>query len=153
MALNKDDLASIAAIVKDIVKDSTSGIEEHLSTIDEQINTINGHLDNIEDNIDSINGHIDSINGHIDTINGHIDTINGRLDNLEKDVRYIKVVQLENDVLPRLQTIEDCYLDTFKRYQAKNDKFDEVSANVDVLNLTVQHHSADIQELKQLCQA
>lgn len=31
------------------------------------------------------------------------------LDNLEQDVHYIKVVQLENNIMPWISTIESCY--------------------------------------------
>lgn len=38
-----------------------------------------------------------------------------RLDKLESDMKYVRVVQLENNVIPRLNTIEAYYVDTAER--------------------------------------
>lgn len=37
--------------------------------------------------------------------------------NLKNDIGEIKVVQLENNVIPRLQNIEACYTSTYERYK------------------------------------
>ncbi len=48
--------------------------------------------------------------------------IYARLDRLEADMQYVKVVQLENNVIPRLTAIESCYLDTYHRYLERHNK-------------------------------
>ena len=142
MSLTQDDLSAIALIVKN----SISGLENDMSEV-------KSRLDEHDKRFDNIDSSITSINGRLDTIDGQIDTINGRLDTLENDVSFIKVVQLENNVIPRLSTIEDCYLDTYKRYSSNNDKFEAAFSNIDLLNQIVQRNSADIVELKKLQKA
>ena len=63
-----------------------------------------------------------------------------RLDTLENHVLQIQITQ-ENDVLPRLQTIEDCYLSTFKRYEESCDKIDQMQKDIAVHALVLEEHS------------
>ena len=46
-------------------------------------------------------------------IDKRFDTIDKRLDRLEGEVKYIRIDLLENNVIPRLDTIERCYTDTY----------------------------------------
>jgi hypothetical protein len=88
----------------------------------------------------------------IDAIKGALkedfDGINNRLDRLERDVKVIKVDILENNVIPRLNTIEQCYLDTSKRYMESADKYDNAITDIEVMKLAIQKNSADIRELQ-----
>ena len=62
-------------------------------------------------------------------------------------MKYIKVVQLENNVIPRLNTIETCYLDTFERYMEKTEQIDAMSADVEVLKSVVSDHSQRLSKI------
>lgn len=61
---------------------------------------------------------------------------------LEADVKEIKVDKLENNVIPRLSTIERCYLDTYRRYVQNNELIEKMAIEVNALVKTVQGHSA-----------
>ncbi len=52
-----------------------------------------------------------------------------RLDRLESDMKYVRVVQLENHIIPRLNTIEACYVDTAKRYVERTEQIDAMCAH------------------------
>ena len=67
--------------------------------------------------------------------------IYARLDKVESELTYVRVVQLENTVIPRLNKIEKCYLDTSKRYLDSTEHIEEMSADIDVLKQTVENHS------------
>ena len=54
---------------------------------------------------------------------------------------------LENNILPRLQTIEDCYLSTFKRYQSGVGQIEKMQNDIDVIKTTITNHSEILQRL------
>ena len=91
----------------------------------------------------------DSISG----LEGRLDGLESRLDNVEQDVKYVRVTQLENDVIPRLNTIEDCYIESSKRYLNSSDKFEAAIADIGVMKLAIRKNSEDIQELMEMKQA
>ena len=54
---------------------------------------------------------------------------------------------LENNILPRLQTIEECYLSTYDRYRDGVDQMASMQANIDVIKTTITKHSEILQKL------
>lgn len=54
---------------------------------------------------------------------------------------------LENNILPRLQTIESCYTDTYNRYKDYADKIDAAFADIELLKKVVTEHSEKLQKL------
>lgn len=73
--------------------------------------------------------------------------IYGRLDKLETDMNYVRVVQLENNVIPRLNTIEACYLDAAKKFAKKAEKIDAMSEDIKTLQIVVAEHSQKLNRI------
>ncbi len=65
---------------------------------------------------------------------------------MKQDITKINLT-LENIVLPRLNTIEACYTDTYRRYQRDADKMEVAFDDIDLLKKTVSEHSEKLQRL------
>ena len=91
---------------------------------------------------------------HMNHMDERLDHMDERLDGLEQGVDELKdrtkrlELNLENNVIPRLQVIEDCYLSTYKRYSGENDKMETLQQDVDVLKTVVSLHSEQIKDLQ-----
>ena len=118
--LTNDDLNAIKSIFKEQFKEGIKGVEERLDGVESRLDGVESILDGVEN----------------------------RLDNLEHEVKVIRVDILENNVIPRLNTIEQCYVDTSRRYLETSEKFETAIADIDVMKLAIQKNSQDIQELK-----
>ena len=76
-----------------------------------------------------------------------IKPIYDRLDRLESDMTYVRVVQLENNVIPRLNTIEECYLDASKRFVERTEQIDAMSADIKVIQSVLADHSRRLDKI------
>ena len=56
-------------------------------------------------------------------------------------------VTLENQVVPRVRTIESCYLSTYERYQSGAGKMDSLEMDVDIIKKVVSEHSKKLEKL------
>lgn len=66
------------------------------------------------------------------------------------DARLQRVEDFQRDViLPRLNTIESCYLDTYERYVKATERMESAYDDVQLLKKVVEKHSQEIQELQQ----
>lgn len=65
---------------------------------------------------------------------------------LRSDIHMLKLCQ-ENLILPRLNTIESCYTDTYRRYRDDADQMEAVSADVDIMKKVIAEHSQRLQKL------
>ena len=66
---------------------------------------------------------------------------------LENRLKRIEVDLLENNVIPRLNTIESCYTDTYNRYKDYVDKIESVFDDIELLKKVVTEHSEKLQKL------
>lgn len=57
--------------------------------------------------------------------------LDARLKPIENQLKRIEVDLLENNVIPRLNTIESCYTDTYNRYKDYADKIEAAFADIE----------------------
>ncbi|HCT90733.1 MAG TPA: hypothetical protein DF613_05020, partial [Lachnospiraceae bacterium] len=64
---------------------------------------------------------------------------------IDHRLRRIEVDLLENNVIPRLNTIESCYMATYSRYRNSADQMEKVFGDVELLKGAVAEHSQILQ--------
>lgn len=74
------------------------------------------------------------------------DELSAEIQSLDARVRLLQLNQ-ENVIMPRLNDIEVCYTDTFKRYRDYAEKMDSTFEDVDLLKKVVMEHSEKLQKL------
>ena len=84
--------------------------------------------------------------GELQDIRSELQTLKNDQQSLRAEVHSIKLYQ-ENIILPRLATIEACYIDTYKRYKDYTDKMDATFEDIALLKQVVAEHSEKIQKL------
>lgn len=72
--------------------------------------------------------------------------VQAQMEPLKQEVRDMRLL-LENDVLPRLNTIESCYTSTYRRYASGINQPDAVQTDVDIPKKVVSEHSEKLQKL------
>lgn len=53
----------------------------------------------------------------------------------------------ENDILPRLQNIESCYVSTYERYISKMEEVDALKMDMEIVKRIIPEHSRLLQKL------
>ncbi len=95
-----------------------------------------------------VNEGISGLEEHVSGLEDRIGGLETRMDNVESDIKIIKVDLLENNIIPRLTHMEQCYLDASNRYINKSDEFDKNISRIDIIENVVTKHSEQIQELQ-----
>ena len=79
--------------------------------------------------------------------------ISKMLDPMRKDIQDIKSrvkkIELtqENEILPRLNTIESCYTSTYDRYKDSVDDYEIIKQDISIIKKVVTEHSEKLQKL------
>lgn len=84
--------------------------------------------------------------GELQDIRSELQTLKNDQQSLRAEVHSIKLYQ-ENIILPRLATIEACYIDTYNRYKDYTDKMDATFEDIALLKQVVAEHSEKLQKL------
>ena len=73
--------------------------------------------------------------------------LDARLNPIESRIKRIEVDLLENNVIPRLNTIESCYTSTFDRYKDSVDDYESLKQDIAIIKKVVAEHSEKLQRL------
>ena len=119
--------------------------------MDEKLDAINVRMDTMEDKLtsrmDALDAKIDAVDcklsADIRALDAKIDAVDERL---SADIKKINV-SLENEVLPRITHIEQCYFATSERYINETGRINGLVADVQVLKSVVQNHSERLQKI------
>lgn len=84
--------------------------------------------------------------GELQDIRSELQTLKNDQQSLRAEVHSIKLYQ-ENIILPRLATIESCYIDTYNRYKDYTDKMDATFEDIALLKQVIAEHSEKLQKL------
>ena len=73
-------------------------------------------------------------------------TMDLRFDQMQNQLDHMNLL-MENDVLPRLQNIESCYVDTYRRYVVKMEEMDSLKLDMDVVKDVLKEHSGKLEAM------
>lgn len=108
-------------------------------------------LESVENRLESLENRVESLENRVESLENRVESLEIKSDSTEHNIASIINViiniqlLLENEILPRLQTIESCYLDTYERYSAGADKIQATINDVDILKKVVHRHSELLQ--------
>ena len=113
-------------------------LDQKLETIlDQKLETV---LDRkFEENLKPIHDRLDGIDERLDKVEDRLDGMDTRLRKVE--------IQMEHEVVPRLQVIENCYLDTFQRYQQGGEDIDALKEDMVIVKKVVAEHSVKLKNI------
>lgn len=72
--------------------------------------------------------------------------IENGLQDVKNEVHNVKLFQ-ENVILPRLETIESCYTETYQRYKNYADKIESAFEDIELLKKVVREHSEKLEQV------
>ena len=104
-------------------------------------------VDNLKTKVDGLETDVSNLKTDVSGLKTDVGVLKADVSGLKGEMQYIRVVQLENNVIPRLSTIESCYLDTFQRYVERTEQFDKMTADIGVLKSIVSEHSRKLEKI------
>lgn len=121
-------------------------MKEGLQPVKNELHETRSDIQIIKEGILHLQDRMQAIEERIQTLEERIQTLEESFLHLQNQLHLLQLQQ-ENMIMPRLNTIESCYTDTFYRYKTYADKMDTVFEDVDLLKNTVTDHSQKLQKL------
>lgn len=111
-----------------------------------ELQPIKRDMQDMKNDIQDMKCRITVIESDLEDVKSDLENMRGDLENVKNEIHMVKLCQ-ENVILPRLNTIESCYTDTYHRYRDDADKMESVSSDVELLKRVVSEHSERLQKL------
>lgn len=107
---------------------------------------LNYNINGLEGNIMTDNELLLAISNMIDPIRENIQEMKQDIKELKTRVKKIEITQ-ENEILPRVNTIESCYTSTYDRYQDSVEDYESIKQDISILKKVVTEHSEKLQRI------
>ena len=114
--------------------------------MDAKLEPVNNRLDRLEQSYERLEQSYERLEQSYERLEQSYERLEQSCERLEQSQKKIELT-LEINILPRLQTIEDCYLSTFERYQSGVGQIEEMQRDIDVIKTTIENHSEMLQRL------
>ncbi len=136
MALTREDLQAIS----DIVQTQMGRLETRMGRLETRMEGMETRMEGMETRMESMETRMESMETRVGNIEEKI------LPQMQRDIRKNQII-LENDVLPRLQTIENCYTTTYRRYVNGSEQIETMQMDINVLKDVVAEHSEQLRKI------
>ncbi len=87
-----------------------------------------------------------AISNMLDPIRNDMQSIKQDIQEIKTRVKKIEITQ-ENEILPRLNTIESCYTSTYDRYKDQVETYESMKQDISIIKKVVAEHSEKLQKL------
>lgn len=148
--------ADVAELKKDVVelKKEVAGLKDEMLSLDTRMTNLEYKFDVLTREVSQLKDNIIDLTGRTASLEKSSQRTNTKLDSMEKSlqeqgerIKKIEIVHLENNLIPRVDHIESCYMSTFERYKVYNDRLPELFATVSNVSRTVQTHSEQLKKI------
>ena len=146
--LANDDILMISELMDKKLKPIETRFDQMQEQMDLRFNLMQGQMDT---RFAEMQGTMDSrfaeMQGIMDTRLAEMQgTMDLRFDQMQNRLDHMNLL-MENDVLPRLQNIESCYVDTYRRYVVKMEEMDSLKLDMDVVKDVLKEHSGKLEAM------
>ncbi len=135
--LANDDILMISELMDKKLKPIETRFDQMQEQMDLRFNLMQGQMDT---RLAEMQGQMDS---RFIQMQGTMDL---RFDQMQNQLDHMNLL-MENDVLPRLQNIESCYVDTYRRYVVKMEEMDSLKLDMDVVKDVLKEHSGKLEAM------
>ena len=119
-------------------------LEIRMDVLETGMDALKTTVKGLEIRMDGLQTEMEGLKIRIGGLEAEVDELKNRIGCLENKVTKIAVT-LEMDISPRLNTIESCYKDTYRRYQVYSDRMEGVFRDVELLKKVVRDHSRKLE--------
>ena len=141
----KNDLQTVKNEVQ-LVKNEVQLVKEDLQAVKEDLQTVKDKVQTVENDLQAVKNEVQAVKNEVQTVKNEVQTVKNEVQAVKDDVHHMKLYQ-ENIIMPRLNTIESCYTDTYGRYRNYSDKMEAAFEDIELLKRVVSEHSMKLQAL------
>ena len=121
-------------------------METDIQQIQADMQDLKAEVHDLKAEVQNLKTDVQNLKTDVQKMEANVQKMEIDLQNTQEEIQRIKLFQ-ENNLLPRLNTIESCYTDTYHRYRAYADRMETAFLDIDLLKRVVGEHSVKLQSL------
>ena len=149
MTLTKEDLLAISQVFGEQIKplkEAIDRLEVRMTRLEERMTALEERVTRLEERVTQLEETVRKLDTRVTALEEKVERLDTCVITLERKTQKMELL-MENDMLPRLQNIEGCYLSTYKRYLHGSDQIETMQTDIDMLKKVVGEHSEKLKRL------
>jgi len=134
---NEELLLSISKMLDD----TFNPLEKRMHSMEEDLKT---EIRGVKEDVKLVKEEVEIVKEEVEIVKEEVKLLNHSINVLDNNL-HIMNLKLENVFEPRMNTIESCYMDTYKRYQRECDRIDKLETDNELIRSVIQKHSKILQ--------
>ena len=139
-------LLAISDMMDHKLKSELQPIKNDLQTVKNEVQLVKNEVQLVKEDLQTVKNEVQLVKDEVQLMKEDLETVKDKVQTIENDVHHMKLYQ-ENIIMPRLNTIESCYTDTYGRYRNYSDKMEAAFEDIELLKRVVSEHSMKLQAL------
>ena len=121
------------------IKEDISELKDRVASLETKVISLENRMASLETKVISLENRMASLETKVISLEDKVGTLDTRTRRLE--------LQLETQLIPRLQNIESCYTSTYNRYKSGVTQIEAIQEDVTILKTVVTEHSQKLQKI------
>ncbi len=148
-----DELRSETMTDNELLLAISNMMDAKLEPVNNEIQGIKGELQGIKGEIRDLKEDVQVLKEDVQVLKEDVQVLKEDVQVLKEDVADLKIrvkkIELtqETQILPQLNTIQECYISTYNRYKTSVDDYEEMKLDISVLKNVVAQHSEKLRIL------
>jgi len=141
---DEDLLLSISKMLDDKIGPLEKRMDSMENDLKKEIFLVKNEMKLVKGEAKLVKDEVKLVKDEVKLVRDEVKLVKDEVKLLENKIHHINL-KLENVFEPRMNTIESCYLDTYKRYQSGSDKIDKLELDNELIRTILQKHSKILQ--------
>lgn len=112
----------------------------------EDVQSMKQELQGVKQDVQNMKEELQGVKQDNQNMKQELQGIKQDIQEIKTRVKKIEIVQ-ENEVLPRLNTIESCYTSTYDRYKSSVEGYETLKQDMSIVKRVVMEHSEKLQKI------
>lgn len=128
------------------MKTDIQSLKTDVQTLKTEMSEVKADVQTLKTEVFTLKTEMSEVKAEVSTLKTSVQKMETEIYVMKEDIHRIKLFQ-ENVILPRLNTIESCYTDTYKRYRTYNERMETAFDDIDMLKIVVAEHSEKLKKI------
>ena len=121
-------------------------LDARLKPMEDSLQTVKEDLQSVKEEVQTVKEEVQTMKEDLQSVKEEVQTVKEDLQSVKDEMHQMKLYQ-ENVIMPRLQNIESCYTDTFRRYQSGVGQIETMQIDIDAMKSVIREHSDKLQKI------
>ena len=136
----------LVLFISELLDKKLKPIDSKFEKIEAKLEEIETRLEKVETRLEEIQTRLEKVETRLEELETRLEELETRLEELETRVKKLELLH-ETDVLPRVSTIEECYISTYERYKENVEHIEAMRTDIDIIKRVLVEHSEKLKKI------